>query len=437
MSCNVAIVGTGIAGLACARALVGRATVTLFEAGPKPGGHVLTVHPRGADDPLAVDLGFIVFSRPSYPLFSAMLDDLGVETRATSMAFSVAVPDGDGTLEWSSASPRGWFAQPRNLFRRAHWRFLGEVVRLLVRGRADLGGDLARRSTLDEYLAARRVPADVRERFVIPLAAALWSLAPGRCGAFPAETWLRFLHQHGMLRVTRPHPWRTIVGGSATYIEALRRRHALPIECDSMVTAVRRDDGGVTLEVHGRPRRFDRVVLAVHADTALALLADAAPPERAVLGAFTYSRNATVLHHDTSFLPRARDAWASWNYVADPDDDRCALTYWMNRLQGLPPDPPWLVTLNPRRRPDPVIREAAFSHPQFDFAALAAQGALPRLQGLRRTYYAGAHAGFGFHECGMRSGIHAAARLLADAGGGVPDGVRRAGDDAAAAGLRS
>lgn len=414
--------GTGIAGLACARALAGRAALTLFEAGPAPGGHVHTVRPRGPEDPLAVDMGFIVFSRPSYPMFSAMLDELGVESRETAMSFSVAVPDGDATLEWASASPRGWFAQPRNLLRGGHWRFLGAVNRLLAAGRADLGGERARRATLDEWLAARRIPADVRERFVIPLAAALWSLAPARCGDFPAETWLRFLDQHGMLRATRPHRWRTVVGGSATYIDALLRRHALPIECESLVTAIHRDATGVTLEVHGRERRFDRVVLATHADTALALLATPTETERAVLGAFSYSRNDTVLHNDPSFMPRARPAWASWNYVADRDDERVAVTYWMNRLQGLPDEVPWLVTLNPRRRPAHVVHEAGFSHPQFDFPALDAQAALPRLQGTRHTYYAGAHTGFGFHECGMRSGMYAAARVLADlpAAGAVP-----------------
>ncbi|HUQ03146.1 MAG TPA: FAD-dependent oxidoreductase [Kofleriaceae bacterium] len=421
---RVAIVGSGIAGLACARALAGRADVTVLEAADRLGGHVYT-H-------AGVDLGFIVFSRPSYPGFSAMLDELGVASRATTMSFSVSVPDhdgrggsdGDGALAWSSASPRGWFAQPRNLVRASHWRFLGAVVRLLGHGRADLGSELVRRATLDEYLAARRVPAEVRERFVVPLAAALWSLAPARCGAFPAETWLRFLDQHGMLRATRPHPWRTVVGGSATYVEALVRTlgERVRIETASPVTAVhrRRDGvgggrGGITLVVNGRERAFDRVVLATHADTALALLAAPTASERAVLGAFTYSHNPTVLHGDASFLPAERAAWASWNYVADPDDGRVAVTYWMNRLQGLPDEPLRLVTLNPRREPAGVLARTDFMHPQLDFAALDAQRALPRVQGAGGVFFAGAYAGFGFHEDGFRAGVRAAARVLASA----------------------
>lgn len=404
---RVAIVGSGIAGLACARALAGRADVTVLEEAARVGGHVCT-H-------AGVDLGFIVFSRPSYPGFSAMIDELGVASRATTMSFSVSVPDGDGVLAWSSASPRGWFAQPRNLVRASHWRFLGAVARLLRLGRADLGGELVRRSTLDEYLAARRVPAEVRARFVVPLAAALWSLAPARCGAFPAETWLRFLDQHGMLRATRPHPWRTVVGGSATYVDALVRRLGgrVRIETSSPVAAVFRDERGVTVVAHGRERRFDRVVLATHADTALALLAAPTAAERAVLGGFAYSHNPTVLHGDATFLPDERAAWASWNYVADPDDGRVAVTYWMNRLQGLPEAPLHLVTLNPRREPAGVVARTSFMHPQLDFAALEAQRALPRLQGVQRTYFAGAYAGFGFHEDGFRAGVRAAARVLA------------------------
>jgi predicted NAD/FAD-binding protein len=395
---RVAIVGSGIAGLACARALAGRAEVTVLEAAERVGGHVYTE--------AGVDMGFIVFSRPSYPGFSAMLDELGVASRPTTMSFSVC----DGEIEWSSASPRGWFAQPRNLVRASHWRFLGAVVRLLAAGRADLGGELVRRATLDEYLEARRVPADVRERFVVPLAAALWSLAPERCGAFPAETWLRFLDQHGMLRATRPHPWRTVVGGSATYVEALVRAlgERVRIATASPVTSVVRDGRGVTLVVGGRERRFDHVVVATHADTALALLGEPTADERALLGAFAYSHNPTVLHGDATFLPEERAAWASWNYVGE-----LSVTYWMNRLQGLPEEPLRLVTVNPPREPAGVVARTDFMHPQFDFAALAAQRSLSRLQGVQRTYFAGAYAGFGFHEDGFRAGVRAAARVLA------------------------
>jgi uncharacterized protein len=412
---RIAIIGSGIAGLGAARALVGRADVTLFEAEREPGGHVYTADAGGA----AVDMGFIVFSRPSYPRFTAMLDELGVASRPTAMSFSVVLPDGDGVTEWSSASPGGWFAQPRNLVRPRHWRFLAEVAALLRTGRADLGTERARRATLDEYLRDRRISADVRDRFVVPLAGALWSLAPDRCGAFPAETWLRFLHHHGMMRVTRPHPWRTVVGGSRTYVRALLDQltaRGLAVETATPIARLERDPRGVTLHGKCLERRFDRVVIATAAEQALALLAAPDAEERAVLGGVKTSENRTVLHGDPAAMPRAPRAWAAWNYVGDADRAQVAVTYWMNRLMGLPAAPPLFVTLNPRRPPAGVHHEATFRHPQFDFAALASQAALPRLQGRARTYYAGAWTGFGFHEDGLRSGVVAAARVLADEG---------------------
>lgn len=416
---KVAIIGTGIAGLGAARALAGRAgvEVELFEASDRAGGHVHTVTVDGTRGPVAVDVGFIVHNRDNYPQLTRLFAELGIETRPTSMAFSVAVPARD--LEWSSASLAAVFADRRRLVDPRHWRFLIAVMKLLATARRDLGTALVRRTSLDEYLAARRVPDDVRDGFVIPLAAALWSLAPARCGAFPAETYLRFLDQHGMLRPVRPLAWRTIVGGSRRYVDTLvASLPATRVHLSTPVTRVHRDASGVTLVAAGRERRFDRVVLACHADTALALLDASTPDEARLLGAFRYSKNRVVLHADTAYLPRRPAARAAWNYVADPDTGQVAVTYWMNRLQGLPDDDPYLVTLNPRGSiADPLV-ETTMDHPQFDLAALAAQGELPRLQGARRTYYAGAHFGFGFHEDGLRAGQAAAARLLADAAAG-------------------
>ena len=265
---RVAIVGTGIAGLGAARALAGRAEVELFEASDRAGGHVHTVTVDGTRGPVAVDVGFIVHNRDNYPQFTRLLAELGIETRATSMAFSVALPARD--LEWSSASLAAAFADRRRLVDPRHWRFLLAVMRFLAGARRDLGTALVRRTSLDEYLAARRVSADVRDGFVVPLAAALWSLAPARCGAFPAETYLRFLDQHGMLRPVRPLAWRTIVGGSQRYVDALLAALPAKLHLATPVAQVARDATGVTLVTTGRERRFDRVVLACHADTALA-----------------------------------------------------------------------------------------------------------------------------------------------------------------------
>lgn len=406
---RVAIVGSGIAGLAAAHALSGIHDVVMYEAAARTGGHVYTVEADGH----AIDMGFIVCNRERYPRFCALLDELGIATRPTTMSFSVVHDD----LEWGSESLAALFAQRRRLVDPRHWRFLVHVVRFLARARKDLGTALVRDASLDEYLEAREVSRELRDRFVVPLAAALWSLAPARCGAFPALTYLRFLDQHGMLSPVRPLRWHTIVGGSQRYVQALLARlHArgrFALRLATPVTRIERDARGVTIHASDE-QRFDRVVLATHADTALQLLAAPTDDERRVLGAFRYSQNRTVLHTDRSFLPRAEAAHAAWNYVADADASRVAVTYSMTRLQALP-DAPYLVTLNPRREPAGVLHEVELAHPQLDRAALAAQAELPRLAGIRHTYYAGAHFGFGFHEDGMRSGLAAAARLLVDA----------------------
>jgi len=403
---KVAVVGAGIAGLGAARALAAAGhEVALYEAAAYAGGHVFTVD---AGDGVAVDMGFIVCNRERYPLLFRLFRELGVETRPTTMAFSVTA----GDFTWSSASLSAMFADRRRLVDRAHWRMLVEVARFLRRARRDLGAGTLGDQSLDDYLASES--RELRDRFAIPLAAALWSLAPDRCGEFPAATYLAFLDHHGMLRIVRPLAWHTVVGGSRTYVDRLLADRRFELHLATPVSRIARDAGGVTLVVAGgREVRCDRVIIATHADTALALLERPTAGEQRVLGAFRYSSNRTVLHTDRSFLPRFPAAHAAWNYVADPDTARVAVTYSMTRLQGLP-DVPYLVTLNPRREPAGALCDVTFTHPRLDRAALAAQAALPRLAGAQRTYYAGAHFGFGFHEDALRSGLAAAGRLAAD-----------------------
>ncbi len=395
---RVAIVGSGVAGLAAGRLLAARHDVTVFEKSDRPGGHVHTVEADGH----AIDMGFIVCNRARYPRFFRMLGELGIATRPTTMSFSVAI----GELEWSTGA---LFADRRRLVDPRHWRFLAEVVRFVRRARRDLDGSLVATATLDEYLAARRVSSELRDRFAIPLAAALWSLAPARCGAFPALTYLRFLDQHGMLRLVRPLPWETITGGSARYVEALLATTRLELRLGCGVERIARDAAGVTIVAAGRELRYDRIILATHADQALALLDAPTEAEARVLGAFRYSTNHTVLHTDRAFLPRHPRLHAAWNHVATSTPDTVAVTYSMTKLQGLP-DRPYLVTLNPRVAPTGVLHEVTFRHPQFDRAALDAQAELPAL-GDATTAYAGAYFGFGFHEDGMQSGLAAAARF--------------------------
>ncbi|HEY0253481.1 MAG TPA: FAD-dependent oxidoreductase, partial [Kofleriaceae bacterium] len=357
---KVAIIGSGIAGLGAAYTLAGRHDVTIFEAAAKPGGHVYTVEADGH----AIDMGFIVCNRERYTCFMAMLAELGIATRPTTMAFSVA----DGDLEWSSASLSAMFADRKKLASPRHWAFLVEVVRLLATFRRDLAAPASLATmSLDDYLVARRVSARVREHFIVPLAAALWSLAPDICGEFPALSYLAFLDQHGMLRPFAPLKWHTIVGGSQRYVDALvalLKARGAQLRLSTRVRSIERDAGGVTIGTALRDR-FDRVIVATHADTALSLLSEPTAAERAALSAIRYSDNRTVLHTDRSFLPARKAAHASWNYVADPDTARVAVTYSMTALQGLP-DVPYLVTLNPRREPRGILHEVTFAHPQLD-----------------------------------------------------------------------
>lgn len=380
---RVAIVGSGISGLSAAHVLQRDHDVTVFEASPRAGGHVYTVD--------GVDMGFIVCNRERYPHFFRLLRELEIPTRPTTMSFSVV----DDEFEWGSESLATMFATGRPI------RLLAKVLRFLSRAKRDIGSDLVARASLSEYLEARQVSREVRNRFVVPLASALWSLSPNVCGQFPALTYLSFLDQHGMLSAVRPLQWHTIVGGSQRYLDALLARKSFSLRLATPVRSITRGDG---VRIDGE--YFDRVIIATHANTALSLLANPTDDERRVLGTFRYSTNRTVLHRDRSFLPKR--VHAAWNYVDG------SVTYSMTRLQGLEGD--CFVTLNPRRDPQGKLHEVTFEHPQFDRAALAAQTQLPRLNGILHTYYAGAHFGFGFHEDGMRSGRAAAGRLQADAG---------------------
>ncbi|MFJ4671467.1 NAD(P)/FAD-dependent oxidoreductase [Kitasatospora purpeofusca] len=416
---TVAVVGAGVAGLTAAYRLQGAGlAVELFEADGRLGGHAHTQHAVGADGrAVALDTGFLVHNERTYPHLVSLFRELGVATRDSDMTMSVRC-DGCG-LEYAGArGPAGLVAQPGALLRGRYLRMLAEVPRFHRRARALLAAPEAGDPTLGEFLAAGAFSRYFVEHFMTPVVAAVWSCAPDLTGEYPARYLFAFLANHGMLSVTGSPTWRTVVGGSQTYVariaEQLSTVHrAVPVR------AVQRHDDGVTVTTQdGRSTEADAVVIATHADQALRLLADATPAEREVLGAFRYSVNPTVLHRDASHLPRAARARASWNYRTAGCGDSAAgvrVSYHLNRLLGLDTAEQYLVTLNEdpdRPVPDEhVVSRTVYEHPIYTRESVAAQTRLPGLS-TGRTAFAGAYHGWGFHEDGCRSGLEAAHALL-------------------------
>jgi len=409
---RVAVIGSGISGLSAAWLLNRAHDVTIYEAAPRIGGHSHTVEADLAGKTIAVDTGFIVYNEPAYPNLTALLAELRVATQPTEMSFAVSL-DG-GRLEYSGGTLLGLCSQPSNLLRPRFWSMIGEVLRFYRQAPADLDGlgDMP----LAAYLDREHFGQAMRHHHLYPMAAAIWSTPSAAIKDYPAAAFIRFCQNHGLLQVTGRPLWRTVRGGSRQYVARLTQGFSRNILTGTAVKAVRRDDFGVSVyDVRGGERRFDHVVIATHANTALAMLADPSGEERRLLGAFNYTANEAVLHSDASLMPKRRAAWSSWNYLAQGNgqDQRLSVTYWMNQLQGLNGVPPVFVTLNPMREPraGAVLSREVFMHPMFTSATERAQKQLWSLQGVRRTWFCGAHFGAGFHEDGLQSGLAVAEDL--------------------------
>ncbi len=429
---RVAIVGSGIAGLAAAHTLQGLADITLFEAGDHFGGHTHTVDvtlpdARGVDTTFGVDTGFLVLNERTYPNLLALLAALEVPIAPSDMSFSVQVPDGAGpgrALEWSGSDLSSVFAQRRNLANPRFLRMLADIVRFnrVVTRLAERGEDLRPDSPLlqplGDFLRAQGFSDAFRDWYFLPMMGCIWSCPTDQMLAFPVATMVRFCHNHGLLQVTQRPQWYTVAGGARRYVQKITDRIA-DKRLATPVQKVLRDAQGVRVVTAGQVERFDAIVMACHSDQALRLLGEeASAAERELLGAIRYQPNRAV-------LPENPRAWAAWNYARAPsaplESAQVCLHYLINRLQPLPVAQPVLVSLNPQREINPtqVLGEYAYEHPVFDLAAIRAQGMLPRLQGQQHTWFAGAWTGYGFHEDGLKSGLQAA-RALIDARGLVP-----------------
>lgn len=407
---RVAVIGSGISGLATAHALAADAHVTLYEAGRYFGGHTNTVDVTLGGVTHGVDTGFLVFNERTYPQLIRLFGELGVETTASDMSFSVKVPDIG--LEWSGSDLNTVFAQRRNLARPAFLRMLADILRFnkLTTALAVRGEEASLQQPIADFLAEHGFSAAFRDWYFLPMIGSIWSCPTDQMLRFPVATMIRFCHNHGLLQVANRPRWFTVTGGARNYV-----RKMLPSIPDARlntpVRSVRRTPLGAVVTTDHGSEAFDDVALACHSDQSLALLADATPEERAVLGSIRYHRNRAVLHTDTSVLPTRRLAWAAWNYERASDAPReeaaVCLHYLLDKLQPLPFQQPVLVSLNPVREPDPasVHGEFDYAHPVFDSAAIAAQARVPALQGRRHTWFCGAWTRYGFHEDGLMSGL--------------------------------
>ena len=439
---RVAVIGSGIAGLAAAHGLAGHAQVTLYEAGAYFGGHTHTVDVTLDGVTHGVDTGFLVLNERTYPRLLALFAELGVELAPSEMSFSVQAPGPGGrTLEWSGNSLNSLFAQRRNLANPRFLRMLADLLRFnrVTTALARAGSEAALDQSIADFLAEQRFGPEFRDWYFLPMIGCIWSCPVDQMLRFPIGTMIRFCHNHGLLQIAGRPRWHTVRGGARTYV----RRMLASIPDARLNTPVRRvlrappgggngRSAGAWVATDAGTQRFDAVVLACHSDQALTLLADASPEERAVLGAIRYQPNRAVLHTDAALMPSLRRAWAAWNYERSPHAEReqaaVCLHYWLNVLQPLPFSTPLFVSLNPHAepRPDTVLGRFDYAHPVFDRAAVAAQARLPALQGSRDTWFCGAWTGYGFHEDGLRSGQTVCDALRARWADGAADSTREA-----------
>jgi predicted NAD/FAD-binding protein len=411
---SIAVIGSGIAGLSCAWLLSRNHRVTLYEQGPRLGGHAHTVDVAGEHGPFPVDTGFIVYNEPTYPNLTALFRHLRVPTEASDMSFAASLDD--GRLEYAGTGLRGLFGQPGNLFNRRFWSMLGDLRRLYAEAPRDpiiAEPDL---TSLGDWLDWRGYGTPLLEDHLLPMAAAIWSARPSEMREYPAAAFFRFCDNHGLLRLRHRPLWRTVTGGSQAYVSRLASAFSGTIHLNRGVASLKRLPDGVLLrDTNGESAQFDHAVIATHADQALAMLSDADDEEHDLLGAFGTSHNVAVLHRDPSFMPKRRAVWASWNYIGtrrDSDAGPC-VTYWMNNLQNLRREKPIFVTLNPPRPPrhGTELFRQSYEHPLFDVRAMQAQRKLWSLQGVRRTWFCGAWFGAGFHEDGLQAGLAVAEAL--------------------------
>ena len=412
---RIAVIGSGISGMAAAWILSRRHEVWLYERESRLGGHTHTHPIQTSRGPLAVDTGFIVHNDRTYPNLVRLLRELGIERQKSDMSFSVS--DADSGIEYSSRGLSGFFATPRNVFRPSHYALLRSIVRFNRESTRLMQGDIPPEITLDEYLACYEFNADLARLYLYPMASAVWSASLAEIGQFPASTILRFFYNHGFLTIHEHPQWYAIQGGSSSYIEPLTAPYRDRIVTGAAIRAV--CGGGARPALHfedGSKQVFDEVVFACHGPQARQLIGDKTAAEDAILGCFATTRNVATLHTDERLLPRARVARASWNYRLHGKSSAPTVTYHMNRLQSLDTPEQYCVTLNEAHSIDPakVLCTMEYDHPLYTVGAVRAQERWAEVSGVRHLHFCGAYWFYGFHEDGLNSAIRVAKALGVD-----------------------
>lgn len=408
---RVAVVGSGISAISSAWFLSQHHQVTVFEKDGRLGGHTNTVTVKDGDKYQNIDTGFIVFNRPNYPYLTAMFEHLKVATLETDMSFAVSVNNGE--LEYAGTGLSGMFAQRRNLLSSAHWSMIRQILRFNKQAKRDLVSSKELTLSLGEYLELNGFNDRMRDYYLLPMAAAIWSCPTEVMMQFPTRSFLQFFENHGLLNIEDRPQWETVEGGSKNYINNLLDEADIDIQLNQGVVKVKKSHNGVWIETqNGQHHHFDAVVLGCHADQAWRLLEDDLQHQFEPLKHFSYQSNTAFLHTDSTLMPMRRAAWSSWNYLRDMSlkETHVAVSYWMNLLQNLDSQQDFFVTLNPISPPESskVIREIQYEHPVFDQAAMASQPQLKALQGTANIWFCGSYLGYGFHEDGLKSAVELA-----------------------------
>lgn len=409
---KIAVIGGGVAGIYSAYVLSKEHEVSLFESNPYLGGHTNTIEVQSNNKTQAIDTGFIVFNTKNYPYFCEFLEHLGIESQNSDMSFGFYNPH--LPFYYSSLGFKGLFSQKRNLINLKFLNMLTEIDRFNKAGLQALEEKSLTGKTLKDFILDQQFSNYFISHYLLPMGAAIWSCSYKEIALFPAESFLQFWKNHTMLTVGQRPTWRTVKGGSYSYVNAFKEKFKGKLFLNTPISGIKRSSNIVTISHKNGTEIFDAVILATHADTTLKLLEDPSKDEQRLFSKWSYSNNKTILHTDTSLLPPKKEAWASWNYLYDPNHkDSVSVTYYMNKLQNLNDPTPYLVTLNSIQsiREEHIIKTIHYTHPIYTFDSMATQEPISKLSGTNRTYYCGSYLGYGFHEDAVRSAVEVARKF--------------------------